>query len=250
MSEVYCLLGGARLLGYGESDTSGKWLKFEIPQDPEAPDYLEKFRGLKGQCFDLAIEPVKTEGEAVPVGAESIKKKKGPYGEYAKALKLSGFFRAPQVWEALGSDKDYLDWVTYQPSCISGEYSEFDENEEGRCIAAHVRRVRDGAGTGMKPRYSAVPLTFKEHQIQHESGESGCLDAFLRKHERYFWGEEAARDWFDRQRINYVERWAWETFRKHLLVDSMSEVSPQLMYDWAKANEVENLLPNIIKEAV
>ncbi len=89
-----------------------------------------------------------------------------------------------------GGDKKYREWISHQPSCVSGQFSEW-HNGEGRSIACHVRRAIE-SGTGFKPPYCCVPLTFQEHAIQH-----GKL------------GEEAfgGKGWFDRQRVKYLRSW-------------------------------------------
>lgn len=48
----------AQLMGYGETDTSGAWLKFQI-----APEDLEKFRGLKGTVFFATLVKRQDSGE-------------------------------------------------------------------------------------------------------------------------------------------------------------------------------------------
>lgn len=72
---------------------------------------------------------------------------------------------------AHGRDADFLEWLTYQPSCISGRFSEV-HNGVGRSVACHVRTVAGGAGTAFKPPFSAVPLTDPEHKLTHQHGDS------------------------------------------------------------------------------
>ena len=48
----------AQLMGYGETDTSGAWIKFQI-----SPDDLEKFRGLKGTVFYATLVKRQDSGE-------------------------------------------------------------------------------------------------------------------------------------------------------------------------------------------
>jgi hypothetical protein len=91
---------------------------------------------------------------------------------------------------AKGTDKEFREWVQRQPSCISGRFSEFLENGEGRCVAAHVRRAGE-SGTGFKGEFAVVPMTQAEHLIQHQKGES------------IFGGKE----FFDEQRIRYLRMW-------------------------------------------
>lgn len=42
--------GEVQLMGYGESDSSGAWIKLQI-----LPEDLESFRGLKGTTFDITL---------------------------------------------------------------------------------------------------------------------------------------------------------------------------------------------------
>ena len=48
----------SQLMGYGESDSSGAWLKFQIH-----PEDLDKFRGLKGTVFHLTMVKIQDSGE-------------------------------------------------------------------------------------------------------------------------------------------------------------------------------------------
>lgn len=103
-----------------------------------------------------------------------------------------------------GTDRKFLEWIKFQPSCLSGNFSEWVDGE-GRSIPAHVRRSRE-AGTAFKPGYSAIPLTFDEHNEQSWYGEAACLNKFLPKCNG-FWDNLEAKTWFDEQRIKYLKRW-------------------------------------------
>jgi hypothetical protein len=103
-----------------------------------------------------------------------------------------------------GSDKKFREWVSHQPSCIDGSWSEVLESGEGRCIACHVRRAGE-AGTAFKPEYSAVPMTFDQHNEQSWHGESSCLNRFIPK--PGLWGNIDAKAWFDQKRIEYLTLW-------------------------------------------
>lgn len=59
-------------------------------------------------------------------------------------------------------DACYLDWLTYQPSCVDGSFHQWQDGV-GRNIACHVRQLNRGAGTGVKPPYSAIPMTQEQH---------------------------------------------------------------------------------------
>lgn len=69
-------------------------------------------------------------------------------------------------------DHDFLTWLTFQPSCLDGTFSEYDDLGRGRNIACHHRTVARGAGMARKPLFSAYPLTFKQHYLTHLYGPS------------------------------------------------------------------------------
>lgn len=94
---------------------------------------------------------------------------------------------------SVGSDKDYLEWVKRQPSCISGVHSEYHDTGEAFSIPAHYRTVARGAGTGYKPPYSAIPLTHAEHSYAHQHGD-GMLMA---PHKWELLAERYLRSWID-----------------------------------------------------
>jgi len=92
--------------------------------------------------------------------------------------------------QAKGTDKEFLDFIRRQPSAYSGRFSEYLEDGTGRCVAAHVRRASN-SGTACKPEYSAIPLTFAEHFLTHQKGET----VLMRK------------EWFETQALKYLQRW-------------------------------------------
>lgn len=89
-----------------------------------------------------------------------------------------------------GTDKQFRRWVNEQPSCISGQFSEWHDGI-GYCEAAHVRLVKWGAGMGKKNEYACVPLTRSEHREQHQRGYE------------YF----APMDWWEEQSLKYLRLW-------------------------------------------
>lgn len=89
-----------------------------------------------------------------------------------------------------GSDEEYQAYVRQFPSVLTLRYDEFVHGE-GRSVFAHDRSVSDGAGTGIKPPYSGVPLTNKEHQMTHQNGQG------------YFNPPE----WWEEQKITMLNNW-------------------------------------------
>lgn len=178
------------------------------------------------QCFmDAATKGMVIAAKACVVdleGARAIEvaPEKGPFGKEAAKLYRSGFARCPDVWEAVGSDEDYLAWVRRQPCCVYGEHS-------GDVVAAHVRRVAHGSGMGVKPAYAAIPLCDGHHRIQHQEGESAL----------------GGKEWVDRQRIEHLQRWCWSRLAGGFGVDSMTKVIPADFIAWANDNNLSAYVP-------
>lgn len=151
------------------------------------------------------------------------------FGEAARELRLSGFFRAPAVWAAIGTDVGYQAWCREQKCAACGK----EGGEQNPIVYAHVRRIADGAGVGIKPDFSGIPLHDSEHRLQHQKGESAI----------------APPEQWDKWRIDHVQKWAWESLRALLGYDSMAKVPPKRMLDWAQRMGVENYLPAAYRDA-
>jgi hypothetical protein len=147
----------------------------------------------------------------------------GAYGPQARELRLSGFFRSPDVWAAVGSDEKFQAWCRQQPCA----WCKGAGNESDPIVFAHVRRVADGAGTAVKPKYSGIPLHDSEHKEQHNRGE----------------GAFGGKEWFDKARIEHVQTWAWEETKRQLGAASFRDVAPQRLFEWARARGVDRYLP-------
>lgn len=195
-----------------------------ITVDLSPADAIGAFTAFGKPGSPVAIARISTE---VALEEGRPKSVKGPYGEYAKKLVQSGFFRSPDVWEAVGTDKLFLVWVRQQKSALSGEYSEIHDDGIGYCVPAHVRRVEHGSGTAIKPPYSAIPLTNEEHQLAHQKGDSAI-------------GDEA---WWDKMRIKYVSQWAYETLKHRMNYDSYTDMAPHRLVAWASQRELTQYLP-------
>ena len=167
-------------------------------------------------------------GHSVGVAFADIEKvpPRGNYGLEAKALKLSSFFRTPDVWKQVGTDEQYLNWVRGRPCAHCGDYNYLDDGRQV-CEAAHVRRVVSGSGTAIKPPYSAIPLCHKHHKLQHDNGEDAI----------------GGREKVDKLRIHHVEQWAWDTLKATLGYDSWREVPPNVLRGWADDRNIMKFLP-------
>lgn len=206
----------------------------------EGPKYRISFE-VEREIWDLFMAS-KTEGMIIVAQATVYAEEQAPaavsqpteirWGEEAKILRQSGFFRAPDVWKAIGTDKQYLAWLKTQP-CAYGDADMKHHAHEctGQVVPAHVRRVANGAGTGIKPEYSAISLCHHHHTKQHNDGESAM----------------GGKEWFDKKRIQHVERWAWETLKASLGFESWTQVAPLTLYNWAVEKGVNKYLPDIYK---
>ena len=139
------------------------------------------------------------------------------FGAFAQDLRRSSFFRRPEVWRAVGSDDEFLEWLKTQDCAAPKGFG-----HSGDVVPAHVRRVANGSGTGVKPQYSAIPLCSEHHSLQHNNGESAI----------------APREWWDKKRIEYLVQWCWETLKQKLGRDSWADVPPGLLAEWARKNGV------------
>lgn len=109
---------------------------------------------------------------------------------------------------AIAEDKKYLAWLRTQPCCLTGIMP---------TVAAHVRRSNN-SGVGLKPLFSAVPLTDEVHKYQHNHGELACLLRFgdyfiiqeLCDKGRLEITVELAKHFFDEQAKKHYFRWRVE----------------------------------------
>lgn len=159
---------------------------------------------------------------------QSQKAAQAIYGAEAKALRLSSFFRTPDVWRAIGTDAEFLAWLRLQKCCAPKGYQ-----CGGDVVAAHVRRVSEGAGTGIKPPYCAVSLCDAHHRIAHQHGDSALGD----------------REWWDMERVNHVQSWAWESLKTQLKYEHWNQVPPHVLIEWAMQHGVQSLLPGAYRGA-
>ena len=238
-----------QLMDWGESRVGGPWIKFRLRES----GLLDIFRGMDtvrekktGHIFHITI----ASGDIAALADGSDKAEPaGQYGHEAYQLRASGFFRMPVVWREIGSDDEYLDWLESQPCAARAlniptaapfimrtiDGSEISAHRpadekfhcDGDVVAAHVRRISAGAGIGIKPLYSAIPLCDYHHKLQHNHGESVL----------------GGKEWFDRQFITHVEQWAWQTLKLDLGSKHWRDIEPRLLYQWAAARGIADHLP-------
>lgn len=174
---------------------------------------------------------------------------KGEYGELAASLYKTGFFMNPFVLKVLGTDKEYQEFVRYQPCIITKGFDRDPEKGEDRCDYCHVRRSGD-AGTSLKPEYSGVPMVHAMHVLQHEHGENAAYEKYLDLKGKAH-GEvqvQEAKDWFEKKSANMLYLWARERLLEHFNIDSLTKVHPELIVKWATFNNIDKYLPKAYKE--
>jgi len=192
-------------------------LRLSVDVEPENAEAAFRLFGMPGVAG--AICRLTEEASQQRLQNETIKI---AYGEQAKTLRLSSFFRTPEVWHMVGSDSDFLRWLTIN-QCAAKHIGSCD----GDVVAAHVRRISNGSGTGRKPEYSAIPLCDAHHRIQHQHGESSL----------------GGKEWFDKKRIEYVQQWCWDKLKADLGYESWSQIPPDELIEWADSHSVSQYLP-------
>lgn len=145
------------------------------------------------------------------------------WGKHYQILYRTGWFYHPDVAAAVGSDEEFLEWLRGQPCAFCQKPSSENEPTE----AAHVRRVASGAGMGIKPPYSAIPLCHLDHAMQHQKGE----------------GALGGKDWFDQMRGRHITAWIKSCLYNQLGVQSLGEVPPEQFRELCRKYNIEQLLP-------
>jgi len=195
----------------------------------QLPEQDESWPGdithTSGKAVDTVRARMYGDSEPVAIGQIISDPRLHDYGQQARELRQSDFFRRPEVWRAVGTDDEFLAWIRKQPCAWDGKQCLADGNP---VIAAHNRRVANGSGTGIKPPYSAIPLCYKRHQAQTDHGYSAV----------------GGRDWWDKKRIEYLQQWCWETLKAKLGYDSWKQVPPWKLKEWALEHDLERFIPN------
>lgn len=233
IKQVIAYQGEMMLAGWTESHNGGRKVTFWLPDDtPEHPfkAFTAKAGKVAGQRFAVVFVQIDDNEQPViqqhaPAEAQPAPATK-PYGNYAAILHKEGFFYIRPVLKAIGNDEEYLAWLRTRKCCV---------RESGYChgdiVAAHVRRVANGSGAGIKPPFSAVPMCDGHHQVQHQKGES----AF------------GGKDFFDNKLGYYLDLWASRKLANDLGYESMGYVPPETVKAWALENDLMQYLPGVYK---
>lgn len=145
-------------------------------------------------------------------------------GKLIQKFYQNGFFHATPVLQALGPDSTFLQWCRGQPRCYS---CDAEDSERNPIQAAHYRKVAAGAGTGIKPEYSALPLCQKCHLKQHNEGYSAVAPPAT-------WEKWAS---------GARHQWGHERLRQIFSTTSMTAVPMKYVLDWMAEHELSHLVP-------
>lgn len=145
-------------------------------------------------------------------------------GKLMQALYRCGWFHATRVLEVLGHDAEFLQWCRAQPVCWCC-------GNPGTIQAAHYRKVGDGAGTSVKPPYSAIPLCVPCHQKQHANGYSVL----------------GTTPWWEEKVAQARQDWGHQEMRLLFETESMTAVPVSWVLTWAEEQELIDLIPREFK---
>jgi hypothetical protein len=138
----------------------------------------------------------------------------GKYSDAAKVLQLSGFFRNPMVWAALGGEEAYKSWLS----------------DRACCAAVNPSCVSPGQATAIKgsayDQFHFVALC-SEHAPLMENR----IDSI------------GGRHLLDQRRGMQMNEWSLQALCQRLSTVSLSSSHPRLVVEWAASNGVDALLP-------
>lgn len=197
-------------------------LRVQIDVEPsDRRSFLDMFPDNGDPVAVFKLEPEAVQKHQQQTAFADAPTKKKPHGDFAQWLVQSGFFRRLDVWKLVGNDAAFLKWIKTQRCAV--------RNKEcaGDVVPAHVRRVASGAGTGVKPPYSAIPLCDFHHKIQHAQGESAL----------------GGKEWFDRARVRVLGEWAKEAFKDSIELDSLGDLSPHGLEHALRNTEINVDIP-------
>ena len=225
--ESFAFIEELKIQGYGESDSSGRWVKFEVPAE-----VLDIIRGSKGEIMEVAARFVTNDGErqAAPVTAEA---EKGPYGHWIQKCHRVGFFRSPVVWAQLFSDDDYQEWCRGRKCVVCGnvDWAERNGTRYPKNVYAHVTYAvatptREGRHPN-KVKYSGVGMCNACHQKQHNEG----------------WNAVGGLDLMRQRAMKSIEAMAHQHLKYQFDVDSLTWVSPEMLTGWCATRDLVQYLP-------
>lgn len=203
-------------------------------------------RLVEEQTDQQRYDSVTTTGSGRQVDAEDVEgpppdrvEKDPVVGTILSHFYRTGFFQSPKVLNALGSDTEFLQWLRLEVCWHCGKQDSSGSDDGGPQVffvqAAHVRRINKGAGTSVKPAFSAIPLCSTCHGIQHAVGESGL----------------APSEWWESNAAKAREEWGHMKLREAFATDSISaNVGADELWAWLRTNDLLNYVPAKVRRSV
>jgi len=149
---------------------------------------------------------------------QQLKKQQKKAQDALQALRQHRFFNQDAVLRLLGSEKEYITWLSSQSCCHPGE----SPCEKGPVQAFEL--------VGQRRIYSFVPLCV-DHTEQWNRGEYpetlGEPSSFLKSRQVFF-----------------TQQWAQEKLRQELHVPAGYNPTPASIYSWAVSKKLTTLLPH------
>jgi len=202
---------------------SGGTIVLTIRVDPcDAQSFLANSPDAGGRLFVAPAPELLKPPDPLSLSAD--------YSDAACQLIDSKFFEFSEIWPKIGTNNQYLEWIRKQKCWLAKKPGHVCA---GDIVAAHVRRIRNGAGTALKPKYSAIPLCAQAHDDQHQNGESAI----------------GGRDRVDVALSRYLRRWSVITVLDLLGYQNLSNVPPVKLRGWAQAANLITRLPPVYKQA-
>jgi len=121
-----------QLMGYGESDSSGAWLKFQVE-----PDDLEHFRGLKGKVFNVTLVKMLDDGTPAPAPT----KKRFHMAEWFGQMERDNGFRKFLLDQgySINSPDGLLSWAELIRVILGVDSrAELDKDDEARARGREI----------------------------------------------------------------------------------------------------------------
>jgi len=150
------------------------------------------------------------------------------YGHFAALLDKSHFWHQLPVLKAAGPEKDYMAWCRKGPCGINAHHQGGQDMQKGQMpFEYHHVNHAGNSGTSIKnQQYWGFPVCHEDH---HDFiGLQGCYTDYA---------------WVKRLVEKHQHKWARETVKKTLGFDSWKDIHPDIFYQWAEKNKVDNLIP-------
>jgi len=187
----FLLMSEVKIMGYGESDSSGAWIKFQI-----TPEELADFRGRKGECCEITLRVLDhMTGQATDTSGDG-EKDKPKKGNLSWKLHKNGYFYNPKLWflvEKAGiyTQDQHKAWLGTLP-CYSKHNAQANWNEftgkiqlntdlytqlannactptgdEDRRIVHHCRDTNNSGVAIKPPDWWGLPTCDIHHKVAH-----------------------------------------------------------------------------------